>query len=119
MYIQPLKKLYIISHVLSLLLTVPTDTLSHVVLFLYGSFALPLRRRSLMVMRITSLRLRGVGEILLLIMLHVIDKITTCILNSLLLLNSHSNELFNSLVFRLGVVVNLKSLKFFGQGRHD
>jgi hypothetical protein len=59
------------------LLTVPTDTFRHVVMFLHGSFALPLRRRSLMVMRITSLRLRGVGEILLLIMLHVVDKITS------------------------------------------
>jgi hypothetical protein len=88
------------------------------VMFLHGSFALPLRRRSLMVVRIASLRLRGVGEILL-IMLHMVDKITTCILNSLLLLNAHSNELLNSSVFRLGVVVNLKSLKFHRQGRHD
>jgi hypothetical protein len=72
-----------------------------------------------MVMRITSLKLRGVGEILLLIMLHVVDKLTTHILNSPLLLNAHSNELLNSSVFRLGVVVNLKSLKFLGQGRHD
>jgi hypothetical protein len=83
-YIQPLEKLYTISHVVSLLLTGPTDTFRHVVLFLYGSFALPLRRRSLMVMRITSLRQRGVGEILLII-LHMVDRITTCILNSLLL----------------------------------
>jgi hypothetical protein len=98
----------------SLLLTVPTDTLRHVVLFLHGSFALPLRRRSLMIMRITSFRLRGVGEIFLLIMLHVIDKITTRILNSLLLLNAHSNELLNTPVFRLGVVVNLKGLKLLG-----
>jgi hypothetical protein len=98
----------------SLLLSVPTDTLRHVVLFLHGSFALPLRRRSLMIMRITSFRLRGVGEIFLLIMLHVIDKITTRILNSLLLLNAHSNELLNTPVFRLGVVVNLKGLKLLG-----
>jgi hypothetical protein len=70
-------------------------------------------------MRITSLRLRGVGEILLIIMLHVVDKITTRILNSLILLHAHSNELLNSPVFRLGVIVNLKSLKFLGQGRHD
>jgi hypothetical protein len=103
----------------SLLLTVPTDTLRNVVLFLNGSFTLPLRRRSLMIMRITFLRLRGVGEILLLLMLHVGDEITTCILNSLLLLNAYSNELLNSLVFRLGVVFNLKSLKFLGQARHD
>jgi hypothetical protein len=103
----------------SLLFTVPTDTLSHVVLFLHGSFALPLGRRSLMIMIITFLRLRGVGEILLIIMLHVVDKITTRILNSLLFLNAHSNELLNSPVFRLGVIVNLKSLKFLGQGRHD
>jgi hypothetical protein len=103
----------------SLLLTVPTDTLRNVVLFLNGSFTLPLRRRSLMIMRITFLKLRGVGEILLLLMLHVSDEITTCILNSLLLLNAYSNDLINSLVFRLGVVFNLKSLKFIGQGRHD
>jgi hypothetical protein len=70
-----------------------------------------------MFMRITSLRLRGVGKILLLIMLHMVDKITTCILNSLLL-NAHSNELLNFPIFRLGVVVNLKGLKFLGQGRH-
>jgi predicted component of type VI protein secretion system len=98
---------------------VPTDTFRHVVMFLHESFALPLRRISLMVTRITSLRLRGVREILLLIMLHMVDKITMRILNYLLLLNAHSNELFNSLVFRLGVVVNLKGLKFLGQGRHD
>jgi hypothetical protein len=59
-----------------------------VVLFLHGSFALPLKRRSLMVMIITSLRLRRVREILLLIMLHMVDKIITHILNSLLLLNA-------------------------------
>jgi hypothetical protein len=88
------------------------------VMFLHGSFALPLRRISLMVMRITSLRLRGVGEILL-IMLHMVDKITTCILNSLLLMNAQSNEFLNSSVFRLRVVVNLKILKFLGQGRHE
>jgi hypothetical protein len=88
-------------------------------MFLHGSFALPLRRRGLMIMIITFLRLKGVGEILLLIMLHMVDKITTHILNSLLLLNTHSNELLNSLVFRLRVVVNLKSLKFHGQGRHN
>jgi hypothetical protein len=99
----------------SLLLTLPTDILSHVILFLHGSFALPLRRRSLIIMRITSFGLRGVGEIfLLLIMLHVVDKITTRILNSLLLLNAHSNELLNTPVFRLGVVVNLKGFKFLG-----
>jgi hypothetical protein len=67
-----------------------------------------------MIMRITSFRQRGVGEIFLLIMLHMVDKITTRILNSLLLLNAHSNELLNSSVFRLGVVVNLKGLKFLG-----
>jgi hypothetical protein len=111
-------KLYTISHVVSLLLTVPTYTFRHVVLFLHGSFALPLKR-SLMVMRITSLRLRGVGENLLLIMLHMVDKIITRILNSLLLLNAHSNELLNFSVFRLRVVVNLKGLKFLGQGRQD
>jgi hypothetical protein len=103
----------------SLLLTVPTDTLRHVVMFLHGSFVLALRRRSLMIMRITSFKLREVGEILLLIMLHVIDKISTRILNSLLLLNAHSNDLLNSSVFRVGVVVNLKSLKFLGQEKHD
>jgi hypothetical protein len=48
----------------------------------------------------------------------VVDKITTCILNSLLL-NAHDNELLNSLVFRMRVVVNLKSLRFLGQGRHN
>jgi hypothetical protein len=83
-------------------------------MFLHESLALPLRRRSIMVMRITFLRLRGVGEILLLIMLHMIDKIIMHILNSLLLLNAHSNELLNFSVFRLRVVVNLKSLKFLG-----
>jgi hypothetical protein len=104
----------------SLLLIVPTDTLRHVVLFLHGSFALPLRRRRLMVMRIIFFGLRGVGEILLLIiMLHVVDKITTRILNSLLLLNAHSSELINSSVFRLRVIGNLKSLKFLRQERHD
>jgi hypothetical protein len=72
-----------------------------------------------MIMRITFLRLRGVGEILLLIMLHVVDRLTTCILNSLILLNAHGNELVNFLVFRLRVVVNLKDLKSLGQGRHD
>jgi hypothetical protein len=97
----------------------PTDTLRHVVLFLHGSFALPLRRRRLMVMRITFFGLRGVGEILLLIMLHVVDKITTRIINSLLLLNAHSSELINSSVFRLRVIGNLKSLKFLRQERHD
>jgi hypothetical protein len=96
---------------------VPTDTLRHVVMFLHGSFAL--RRRSLIVMRIDFLRLRRVREILLLIMLHVVDRMTTRLLNPLLLLNAHSNELLNSLTFRLGVVVNLKRLKFLGQGRHD
>jgi hypothetical protein len=70
-------------------------------------------------MRITFFGLRGVGEILLLIMLHVVDRITMCILNSLLLLNAHSNELLNSSVFRLRVIGNLKSLKFVGQERHD
>jgi hypothetical protein len=48
-------------------------------------------------------------------MLHMVDKITTCILNSLLLMNAHSNELLNSSVFRLGVVVNLKILKFLAR----
>jgi hypothetical protein len=38
-------------------------------MFFHGSFALPLRRRSLMVMRITSFKLRGAGEIFLLIMI--------------------------------------------------
>jgi hypothetical protein len=77
MHIQPLEKLYTISHVVSLLLTVPTNTLRHVVLFLHGSFALPLGRRSLRVMRITFLRLRKVREILPIIVLRVVDKITT------------------------------------------
>jgi hypothetical protein len=76
MYIQPLEKLYTISHVVSLLLTVPTNTLRHVVLFLHGSFVLPLGRRSLRVMRITFLRLRKVREILPIIVLRVVDKIT-------------------------------------------
>jgi hypothetical protein len=61
----------------SLLFAMPTNTLRHVVLFLHESFALPLGRRSLIVMRITFLRLRRVREILLLIMLHVVDRITT------------------------------------------
>jgi hypothetical protein len=100
-------------------LTVPTDTLRYVVLFLHGSFALPLRRRSLIVMTITFLRLTRVREILLIIMLHVVDRITMCLLDPLLLLNAHGNELLNSPAFRLGVVVNIKSLKFLGQGRHD
>jgi hypothetical protein len=101
---------------MSLLLTVATNTLRHVILFLHRSFALG--RRSLIVMKMTFLILRGVEEILLIIMFHVVDKITTCILNSLLL-NAHDNELLNSLVFRMRVVVNLKSLRFLGQGRHN
>jgi hypothetical protein len=60
-------------------------------MFLHGSFSLG--RRSLIVMKMTFLRLRGVGEILL--MLHVVDRITTRILNPLLLLNAHGNELLN------------------------
>jgi hypothetical protein len=36
-------------------------------------------------MRITFLRVREFGEILLLIMLHVVDRTTTHILNSLIL----------------------------------
>jgi hypothetical protein len=103
----------------SLLFIVPTDTLRHVVLFFYGSFALPLGRRSLRVMRITFLRLRRVRKILLIIMLHVVDRITTRLLNPLLLMYAHDDEFFNSLAFRLGVIVNLKSLKFLGQGRHN
>jgi hypothetical protein len=79
-----------------------------------GALPCPLRRRSLIIMRIPSFGLRGVGEIFLLIMLHVVDKITTHILNSLILLNAHSNELLNTPVFRLGIVVNLKGLKFLG-----
>jgi hypothetical protein len=98
---------------------VPTDTLRHVVVFLHGSFALPLGGRSLIVMRITFLRLRRVREILLIIMLHMVDRITTRLLNPLLLLNAHDDELLNSPAFRLGVIVNLKSLKFLGQGRHN
>jgi hypothetical protein len=85
-----------------------------VVLFLHGSFALPLGRRSLIIMRITFLSLRRVREILLLIMLHVVDRITMRLLNPLLLLNAHGDELLNSSAFSLGVVINLKSLKFLG-----
>jgi hypothetical protein len=96
---------------MSLLLIVPTDTLRCVILFLHGSFTLPLGRRSLRVMRITFLRLRRVREILL-IMLHVVDRITMRLLNPLLLLNAHGDELFNSPAFRLGVVINLKGIKF-------
>jgi hypothetical protein len=105
MHIQPPENLYTISHVVSLFFTMPTDTLRHVVLFLHGSFALPLGRRSLISMRITFLRLRRVRKNLLLIMLHVVDRITT--------------RLLNFSTFRLGVVVNLKSLKLLGQGRHN
>jgi hypothetical protein len=96
----------------SLLFAMPTDTLRHVILFLHGSFVSPLGRRSLIVMRITFLRLWRVREILLLIMLHVVDKITMRLFNPLLLLNTHDDELLNSPAFRLGVVVNLKGLKF-------
>jgi hypothetical protein len=88
---------------------VPTDTLRHVVLFFHGSFALPLGRR-LIVIRITFLRLMRVREILIIIMVHMVDRITMRLLNHLLLLNAHGNELFNSPAFRLGVVFNLKSL---------
>jgi hypothetical protein len=77
MHIQPLEKLYTISDLVSLLFAVPTDTLRHVVLFLHGSFSVPLGRRSLIIMRITFLRLGGVREILRIIMLHVVDRITT------------------------------------------
>jgi hypothetical protein len=103
----------------SLLFVVPIDTLRHVVLFLHGSFALPLGRRSLIVMRIIFLRLRRVREILIIIILRVVDRISTRLLNLLLLLNAHGDELLNSSAFRLGVVVNLKSLKFLRQGRHN
>jgi hypothetical protein len=71
-----LKKLYTISHVVSLFLTMPTNTLRHVILFLHGSFALLLGRRGLKILRITFLRLRKVREILLLMVLHVVDRIT-------------------------------------------
>jgi hypothetical protein len=110
---------YIIYHIVSLLLTMSTDNFKHMVLFLYGSFVLLLKRRNLMVMRITFSRLREIGEILLIIMLHELDKITAHIFNFLLLLNAHSNKLLNFSVFMLRVVVNLKSLKFLGQGMHD
>jgi hypothetical protein len=96
-----------------------TDNFKHMVLFLYGSFVLLLKRRNLMVMRITFSRLREIGEILFIIMLHELDKITAHIFNFLLLLNAHSNKLLNFSVFMLRVVVNLKSLKFLGQGMHD
>jgi hypothetical protein len=76
------------------LLLVRTDTLRHVVLFLHGIFALLLGRRSLIVMRITFLRPRRVREILLIILLHVVDRIITRLLNPLLL-NAHGNELLN------------------------
>jgi hypothetical protein len=76
-HIQPLEKLYIIPHVVSLFLTVPINTLRHVILFFHGSFALPFGRRGLRIMRLTFLRLRSVREILLLIVLHVVDRITT------------------------------------------
>jgi hypothetical protein len=58
-------------------LTVLTNTLRHVILFLHRSFALPFGRRGLRIMRITFLRLRRVRKILLIIMLHVVDRITT------------------------------------------
>jgi hypothetical protein len=103
----------------SLLFAVATDALRHVVLFLHGSFILPLGRRSLIIMRMTFLRLRRVREILLIIMFHVVNRITTRLLNPLLLLNTHDNKLLNSSAFRLGVVVNLKSLKFLRQGRYN
>jgi hypothetical protein len=92
---------------------VPTDSLRHVVMFFHESFALPLRI-SFIVMRIIFLRLKRVREILL-IMLHVVDRITMRLLNPLLLLNAHGNELLNSPAFRLRVVVTLKSLKFLRQ----
>jgi hypothetical protein len=63
-------------------------------------------------MRIIFLGLMRVREILLIIMLHVVDRITTRLLNPLILLNTYDNELLNSLAFRLGVVVNLIGLKF-------
>jgi hypothetical protein len=81
-------------------------------MFLHGSFALPLGRRSLRVMGITFLRLGRVREIFLLIVLHMVDRITMQLLDPFLLLKAHSNELLNTLAFRLGVIVNLKSLKF-------
>jgi hypothetical protein len=86
-------------------------------MLLHGSFALPLRRRrSIIVIRITFFRLRRVREILLIIMLHVVDRITTRLLNLLLLLlNAHGNELLNFPDFRLGVVVNLKTLNSLGK----
>jgi hypothetical protein len=76
------------------LLLVRTDTLRHVVLFLHGIFALLLGRRSIIVMRITFLRPRRVREILIII-LHVVDRIIMRLLNPLLL-NAHGNELLNS-----------------------
>jgi hypothetical protein len=88
---------------------VPTDTLRRVVLFLHGSLAFG--RRGLTIMRITFLRLRTVREILIIIMLHLVNRITMHLLNPLLLLNAHGDELLNSSTFRLGVVVNLKGLK--------
>jgi hypothetical protein len=72
-----------------------------------------LGRRGLRIMRIILLRLRRVRVILLLMVLQVVDRITTCLLNPLLLLDTHSYELLNASAFRLGVVVHLKSLKLF------
>jgi hypothetical protein len=66
-------------------------------------------------MRIILLRLRRARVILLLMVLHVVARITTCILNPLLLLNTHSYELLNTPAFRLGVIVNLKSLRLLRQ----
>jgi hypothetical protein len=87
-------------------------------MFLHGSFVLPIGK-SLIVMRITFFRLRRVREILLIITFHVVDRIITRLLNPLLLLNTHGDELLNSLAFKLGVVVNLKCLKFLRQGRYN
>jgi hypothetical protein len=58
-----------------LLLTVLTDTLRGVVLFRHGSLAFG--RRGLIIMRIIFLGQMRVREILLIIMLHVVDRITT------------------------------------------
>jgi hypothetical protein len=93
----------------------PINTLRHGILFLHGRFTLCLGRRGLRIMRITLLRLRRVRVILLLMVLHVVGGITTCLLNLLLLLNTHSYELLNTPAFRLGVVVNLKNLKLLRQ----
>jgi hypothetical protein len=74
-HIFNLEKLYTIPHVVSLFLAMPTNTLRHVIMFLHGSFALPHRRRSLRIMIITFVRLRRVEVILLLMVLHMVDRI--------------------------------------------